>query len=144
MTILAGNCLKRKTSPGASLIFLVFRCWSIWRMITCWPLTLWQCFINTAQYLLSLLSKTLPNTCSQCSEWSFLSPSYLKVLLYASASSLSKSSRFLILKFLVKCCKLLSVFKTPSKSHMLDLVLISSVYYRYLYKLWFHSHKVFK
>ena len=38
----------------------------------------------------------------------------------SSASSLSKYSKFLILKFLVKYCKLHSVFKSPSKSHMLD------------------------
>ena len=37
-----------------------------------------------------------------------------------------------------------SVFKIPSKSHMLDFVLISSVYYKCSYKLWFHSLKVFK
>ena len=56
----------------------------------------------------------------------------------ASASSLSKSSKFLILQFLVKCCKLHLVFKILSKSHMLDIFLISSVYYKCLYKLWFH------
>ena len=37
---------------------------------------------------------------------------------YVSASSLSKSSKFLILQFLVKCCKLHSVFKILSKSNM--------------------------
>ena len=37
---------------------------------------------------------------------------------YASASSLSKPSKFLILQFLVKCCKLHSVFKILTKSHM--------------------------
>ena len=68
----------------------------------------------------------------------------LKVLLYASASSLSKSSKFFILKFLVKSCKLHSLFKIPSKSHMLDLALISSVYYKCSDKLWFHSLKEFK
>ena len=44
---------------------------------------------------------------------------------YASASSLSKSSKLLILQFLVKCCKLHSAFKFLSKSHMLDIFLIS-------------------
>ena len=62
---------------------------------------------------------------------------------YASASSLSKSSKFLILQFLVKCCKLHSVFKILSKSHVLDIFLISSVHYKLSYKLWFHSLKVF-
>ena len=71
-------------------------------------------------------------------------PSHLKILLYTSAPSLSKSSNFLILKFLVKCCKLYSVIKIPSKSHMLDFVLISSVFYKCSCKLWFHSLKVFK
>ena len=41
---------------------------------------------------------------------------------YASTSSLSKSSKFLILQFLVKCCKSHSVFKIPSKSHTLDIL----------------------
>ena len=50
-----------------------------------------------------------------------------------SASSLSKSSKFLILQFLVKSCKLHSVFKIPSKSYMLGFVLISSVYYKCSY-----------
>ena len=40
---------------------------------------------------------------------------------YVSASSLSKSSKFLILQFLVKCSKLHSVFKILSKSHMLGI-----------------------
>ena len=62
---------------------------------------------------------------------------------YMSASSLSKSSKFLILQFLVKCCKLHSVFKILSKSHVLDIFLISSVHYKLSYKLWFHSLKVF-
>ena len=61
-----------------------------------------------------------------------------------SASSLSKSSKFLILQFVVKCCKLHSVCKILSKSHMLDIFLIWSVYYTYSYKLWFHSLKEFK
>ena len=62
---------------------------------------------------------------------------------YASASSLAKSSKFWILQFLVKCCKLHSVFKILSKSHVLDIFLISSVHYKLSYKLWFHSLKVF-
>ena len=53
--------------------------------------------------------------------FTFKSPTLHK---YASASSLSKSSKFLILQFLVKCCKLHSVFKILSKSHMLDIFLI--------------------
>ena len=40
---------------------------------------------------------------------------------YASASSHSKSSKFLILQFLVKCWKQHSVFQILSKSHMLDI-----------------------
>ena len=54
------------------------------------------------------------------------------------ASSLSKSFKFLILQFLVKCCKLHSVLKIVSKSHMLDIFLISCVYYKFSSKLWFH------
>ena len=68
----------------------------------------------------------------------FKSPTVHK---YASTSSFAKSSKFFILKFLVKCFKLHSVFKIQSKSHMLDIFLISSVYYKCSYKLWFHSFK---
>ena len=59
--------------------------------------------------------------------FTFKSPALHK---HASASSLSKSPKFLILQFLVKCCKLHPVFKILSKSHMLDIFLISSVYYK--------------
>ena len=52
---------------------------------------------------------------------------------YATASSLSKSSKFLILQFQVKCCKMHSVFKILPKSYMLDIFLISSVYYKCSY-----------
>ena len=41
---------------------------------------------------------------------------------YVSASSLSKSSKFLILQFLVKYSKLHSVFRILSKSRMLDVL----------------------
>ena len=68
--------------------------------------------------------------------FTFKSPTLHK---YASASSLSKSSKFLILQFLVKCCKLHSVFKILS--HMLHIFLVSSVCYKCSYKLWFHSLK---
>ena len=61
--------------------------------------------------------------------------SHLKALLHASVSALVKSSKVLILKFLVKCFRLHSVVKIPSKSHMLDIVLNSSVYYKCSYKL---------
>ena len=50
--------------------------------------------------------------------FTFKSPALHK---YASASSLSKSSKFLILQFLVKYCKLHSIFKILSKSHLLDI-----------------------
>ena len=60
--------------------------------------------------------------------FTFKSPALHK---YASASSLSKSSKFLILQFLVKCLKLHSVFKILSKSHMLDIFLIQSVYHKF-------------
>ena len=63
---------------------------------------------------------------------------------YTSVSSLSKSSKLLILQFLVKFCKLHSVFQILSKSHMLDIFLISSVYYKDSYKLRFHPLKEFK
>ena len=52
---------------------------------------------------------------------------------YATASSLSKLSEFLILQFQVKCCKMHSVFKILPKSYMLDIFLISSVYYKCSY-----------
>ena len=73
--------------------------------------------------------------------FAFESPALYK---YASVSSLSKSSKFLILQLLVKCSKLHSVFKILSKSYMLDIFLISSVYYKCSYKLWFYSLKEFK
>ena len=72
---------RQNSCPGTTLIFFVFSCWTIWRLITCSRLTLRQSFINTAQHLLSLLSKTLPNTFTWCSKRSFHSPSHLKVLL---------------------------------------------------------------
>ena len=55
-------CWQQNNCPGTTL-FLFFSCWAIWKVITS-PLTLWRCFINTAQHLLFLLSKTLPNTSS--------------------------------------------------------------------------------
>ena len=51
--------------------------------------------------------------------FTFKSPALHK---YVSVSSLLKLSKFLILQFLVKCCKLHSVFKILSKSHMLDIL----------------------
>ena len=72
---------RQDSCPSTTLIFLVFSCWAIWRVIICSSLTLRRYFINTAQHLLFLLSKTLPNTNSEYSVWSFLSPSHLKVLL---------------------------------------------------------------
>ena len=71
---------RQNSCPGTTFKFLVFNYWAIWRVTTCSPLTLRICFINTPQHLLSLLSKTLPNTCSKCSIWSFLCPSHVKVL----------------------------------------------------------------
>ena len=70
--------------------------------------------------------------------FTFTSPALHK---YASASSLSKSSKFLILKFLMKCCKLDSVFKILSKSHVLKKILILSKYYKFSYKLWYFLSK---
>ena len=61
--------------------------------------------------------------------FTFKSPSFHK---YLSASCLSKSFKTLILQFLVKCCKLHSVFKILSKSQMLEIFLISSVSYKCL------------
>ena len=37
----------QNSCPGIGLTFLVFSCWAIWRVITCSPLTLRWCFINT-------------------------------------------------------------------------------------------------
>ena len=71
----------------------------------------------------------------------FKSPNLHK---YPSALSFSNSSKFLILQFLVKCYKLHSAFKVLLKSHMLDIFLISSVYFKCSYKLSFHSFKEFK
>ena len=45
-----------------------------------------------------------------------------------SASSLSKPSKFLTLQFLVKSCKFHSVFKIPSKSRMLEMFVLQSLY----------------
>ena len=59
--------------------------------------------------------------------FTFKSPALHK---YASISSLSKSSQFLILQFLVKCFKFHLAFKTLSKPHMLDIFLIKSVCYK--------------
>ena len=55
---------RQNSYPGITLIFLVYSCWAVWRVITSLPLTLQRCYINTPQHLVSLLSKTLPNTCS--------------------------------------------------------------------------------
>ena len=91
-------------------IFLVFSYCAIWRVITCSPLTLRRCFIKTPQHLLSLFSET-----ADCHSFlfTFNSPALHK---YVSTSSPSKSSKFLIPLFLVKCSKLHSVFKILSKS----------------------------
>ena len=131
---------RQNNCPGITLIFLVFSCWAIWRVITCSFLKLRQCFINTPQHLLSLLSKILPNTCSQCSIWSFLSPSYSKVLLSTNTCLPHLFQNHL--QFLVKCCKLLSIFKILSKSHIIDIFLISSVFCKCSYKLWFFFSKI--
>ena len=72
--------------------------------------------------------------------FTFKSPAFRN---YVSASSLSKPSKFLILQFLEKCYKFHSAFKILSKSHVLDTFLISSVYYKCSYKLWFHPLKEF-
>ena len=63
------------------------------------------------------------------------------LLKYVFASSLSRSPKFFILQFLMKCCKLYSVFKILSKSHFLVIFLYSSVYYKFSCKLWFHFLK---
>ena len=94
-------------------------------MITFSTLNLRRCFINTAQHLLPPSQK------------------HYQTPVHNVASSLLKSSKFLILQFLVKCCKLHSVFKILSKSHMLDIFLISSVYYKCSYKLYFILSKNF-
>ena len=53
---------QRNSYPGITLVFFIFICKAIWRVITFLP---WRrCFINTPQHLLSFLSKTLPNTYS--------------------------------------------------------------------------------
>ena len=121
---------RRNSCPGATLIFLVFSCWAIWRVITCSPLTLRQCFINTPQHLLSFLQKHYQTPVHNVAYGhSFLlhikSPALHK---YLSPLSLLKSSKFLIPQFLVKCCKLHSVFKILLKSHMLDIFLVSYVH----------------
>ena len=58
----------------------------------------------------------------------FKSPALHK---YVSASSFSRSSKFLILKFMVICCKLNSVFKILSMSHMLDILCTTNVHINY-------------
>ena len=62
--------------------------------------------------------------------FTFKSPALHK---YAPASSLSKSFKFLILQFLLICCKLNSVFKILSKLHISFqfLVCTTNVYINY-------------
>ena len=116
MTRIVALHWRQNSCPGIILTFLVFNCSTIWRVITCSPLTLWRCFINTPHHLLSLLSKmqqmVIPFS------FTFNSPAIHK---YVSASARSKASKFLIPQFLVKCSKLYSVFKILSKSLMLDI-----------------------
>ena len=69
---------RQSSCPGTTLIFLVINCWGISKVITCSPLILRWCLINTPQHLLSLVSKALPNTRS------FLSPSHLKVMFFTN------------------------------------------------------------
>ena len=106
--------------------------------------TLRLCFINTPmfhQYSTTFTFPLLKNITKHLliiqhmvihSSFIYESPALHK---YASALSFSKSSKFLILQFLVKCCKLHSIFKFFSKSHMLDIFSISIVYYKCSYKL---------
>ena len=89
---------RQNICPVTTLIFLVFSCWVIWRVTTCSPLALRQYFINTAQNLLSLLSKIPAHNVAYRH---FISPSHLKVLLSTNLfqslqNASSKSSKFLI------------------------------------------------
>ena len=61
---------RQNSFPDITLIFLVFSCYAIWRVITCSPLILQGCFINTPQRLLSLLLKISLNICSECTRCS--------------------------------------------------------------------------
>ena len=135
---------QQNSCCGTRLIFFVFICWAIWRVITCLPLqrffTNYTTFTfpslkSVTKHLLIMQYMVIPFS------FTFKSPALHK---YTSASSLSKSSKFLIQQFLVKCCKLHSVFKILYKSHKLDVFSISSAYYKCSYKLWFHSLKKFK
>ena len=85
---------------------------------------------NITKYLFIMQLMLIPFS------FTFKSPALHK---YASVSSLSKSSKFLILQFLVKCCNLHSVFKVLSKSHLLDIFLISSVYYKFSFEVFILS-----
>ena len=138
---------RQDSCPVTTLIFLVFSCWAIWRVITCSPFnfaTIFNQYCTTftfpplkkiTKHRFIIQHMVIPFS------FKFTNPALHK---YTSSSSLSKSSKFLILQFLVKCCKLHSVFKILSKSHMLDIFLILSVYYKFSYKLWFLSLKEFK
>ena len=49
---------RQNSCSGTTLIiFLVVTYWATWRVITCSPLALRQCFINTAQYYFSPFQK---------------------------------------------------------------------------------------
>ena len=124
---------RQNSCPGTTLLFLVFSCWAIGRVITCSSVTLAWCFINTAQNLLSSSHKHFQMPVHNVAYGPFLSPSHLKVLLFTKAS-LSKSSKFFILQFTVKRCKLHLAFKNLSKSHTLGVFLTLSVYYKCSYK----------
>ena len=114
----------QNSCPGIALILLNFRYWAIWRVVTCSTLTLRRCFINTLHDIYFPSSQKHYQTpvhkvaYGHPFSFTFKSPALHQ---YASVSSLSKSSRFLILRFLMKCSKLHSVFKILSKSHMLDI-----------------------
>ena len=110
-------------------------------MITCSPLTLQWCFVNSQQYLLSFFLQTLPNTCSFCRIWSFLSSSHLKVLLSTNTPCLVSFKVIQILSFTVSVDMLQVEFSFQNSVKVTYIFLISSVYYKCLYKLWFHSFK---
>ena len=115
--------LRQNSCPGTTLVFLVFSCWAIWRVIACSTLSSMMFY----QYCITFTFPPLKNITKDlfimermvipCS-FKFKSPALHE---YGSASSLSESSKFLVLQFLVKCCKLHSVLKILLKSHMLNI-----------------------
>ena len=98
---------RQNSCPGTTLIFLAFSYWAIRRVFTCSPSTLRQ------------FSSILRNMSFPYSQKRYQTPAHNVASAHSfllHISSLSKSSKLLILQFLVKWCKLHSVFKILLRS----------------------------